>query len=257
MTTNQSAQRVLDMLEYLAATGRATLGVMAADLGLNKSTTHRFVSTLVKTGYARQDPVDRSYSLTTRVMDIASQVMQRLQIHRMLHPVLDDLSRVAGETVHLAILDGYEFVYIDKVEGNSAVKMASQIGSRGACHCTALGKVLLAGTPEEHWREYAERRGLPRRTARTITAADALFAELRRVAQLGWAMDDVENEEGIRCIGAPIHDHAGQVVAAISISGWTVSMTEQRAQQLIPLLLDYTRRASEMLGFQSGRVHSA
>src|ERR687897_451296 len=173
MATNQSAERVLDMLEYLAETGRTGLGTMAQALGLNKSTAHRFASTLVKAGYVRQDPVDRTYSLTTRGVEIASQVIQRLQIHRVVHPVLDDLARAAGETVHLGILD------------------------------------------------------------------------------------DVENEEGIRCVGAPIRDHHGQVVAAVSISGWTVSMTEQRVQQLTPLLISHALRASEILGFQESGVHTA
>ena len=257
MATNQSAERVLDMLEYLAETGQTGLGTMAHALGLNKSTTHRFASTLVKAGYVRQDPVDRTYSLTTRVVEIASQVIQRLQIHRVVHPVLDDLARAAGETVHLGILDGFDLVYIDKVEGNSAVQMASRIGSRGTCHSTALGKVLLSGRPEEEWRAYVDHRGLPRRTARTITTREAFFAELTRVRQSGLSVDDVENEEGIRCVGAPIRDHHGQVVAAVSISGWTVSMTEQRVQQLAPLLIAHALRASEILGFQESGVHTA
>ncbi len=216
---------------------------------MNKSTAHRFASTLVASGFARQESADRTYSLTTRVVEIASQVMQRLQIHRVLHPVLDDLARAVGETVHLASLDGFDLVYIAKVEGNSAVQMASQIGSRGVCHATALGKCLLAGRPEEEWEAYVVERGLPRRTARTITTKEGLFAELRRVRELGWAVDDVENEEGIRCVGAPIRDHLGSVVAAISISGWTVSMTEQRVQQVVPLLVEHARRASQTLGY--------
>lgn len=254
MATNQSAERVLDMLEYMAGSGRVGLGVMAQDLGFNKSTAHRFASTLVKAGYARQDPADRSYSLTTRVVELASQVMQRLQIHRVIRPVLDDLARAVGETVHLGILEGHDVVYIDKVEGNGAVQMASRIGFRGACHCTALGKVLLAGRPEEEWDTYVEHRGLPRRTARTITTSEALVAELRQVRARGWSVDDIENEEGIRCIGAPVRDHTGAVTAAISISGWTVSMTEQRVQQIAPLLVEHSDRASELLGFRPDAV---
>lgn len=250
MATNQSAQRVLAVLEYLAETGPASLGAIAHNLGLNKSTAHRFVGTLVQAGYARQDPVDRTYSLTTRVVEVGSRVMQRLEIHRVLRPVLDDLARTVGETVHLGILDGPDLVYIDKVEGNASVHMASRVGSRGTCHSTALGKVLLAGRAEEEWQRYCEHPGLSRRTARTITSADALFAELRRVRRTGWAIDDVENEEGIRCVAGPVRDHLGQVVGAVSLSGWTVSMTKQRAHELIPVLLEHTNRASAVLGYR-------
>lgn len=248
MATSQSAERVLRMIEFLAETGRAGLGTIAEGLGLNKSTAHRFVSALVRTGYARQDPADRTYSLTPRVVEIASHVVQRLQIHRVARPVLEELAAAVAETVHLGILDGYDLVYIDKVEGNSTVRMASRIGARATCHSTALGKVLLAALSEEEWEGYVRQRGLERRTPRTITSREGLFDELRRVREQGWAADDVENEEGIRCVGAPVRDHRGEVVAAISISGWTVSMTERRIPGLVPLLLDHARRASETLG---------
>lgn len=250
MATNQSAQRALAVLEYLADSGPAGLGAIAHSLGLNKSTAHRFVGTLVAAGYARQDPVDRTYSLTTRVVELGSKVMQRLEIHRVLRPMLDELARTAGETVHLGILDGYDLVYIDKVEGNPSVHMASRIGSRSTCHSTALGKVLLASRAEVDWHTYCERTGMQRRTPRTITSADELFAELRRVRRVGWAIDDVENEEGIRCIAGPVRDHLGQVVGAISLSGWTVSMTKQRAHELVPVLLEHVDRASAVLGYR-------
>lgn len=252
MATSQSAERALLMLEYLAETGRAGLGTIARGLRLNKSTAHRFLSTLVRAGYVRQDPVDRTYTLTTRVVEIASQVVQRLQIHPVVHPVLEELAATVGETVHLGILDGYDLVYIDKVEGNSTVLMASRIGARDACHSTALGKVLLSGLAEAEWDAYIRRRGLTRRTARTITRRERLLDELRRVREKGWAADDVENEEGIRCLAAPVRDHRGQMVAAMSISGWTVSMTAQRVPELVPLLLASARRASETLGYHPG-----
>lgn len=250
MATNQSAQRVLSMLEYLTENGQASLGDIAKSLGLNKSTAHRFATTLVQAGYARKDPGDHTYSATTKVVEIASQVMQRLEIHRVLRPTLDELANAVGATAHLGILDGYDLVYIDKVDGTSPIRMASRIGARGTCHSTALGKVLLASQPEAEWESYIRNRGLTRRTPRTITSRDELLAELGRVRRNGWAMDDVENEAGIRCIAGPVHDHLGQVVAAISVSDWTVSMTKQRAQQLVPVLLEHTTRASAMLGYR-------
>lgn len=250
--TNQSAERALAMVEYLAETGGAPLGEISRALGLNKSTAHRFVTTLVNAGYVRRDPADRTYSLTTRIVEVATQVMQRLEIHRVVRPVLEDLAHSVGETVHLGILDGYDLVYIDKVEGHSPVQMAAKVGSRGVCHSTALGKVLLSVQPEEVWDDYIRDRGLVRRTERTITSRHAFVAELRRVRRQGWAADHVENEEGIRCVGAPVRDQWGTVVAAMSISGWTLSMTEGRVDDLVPLLLGQATRASQLLGFRVG-----
>jgi IclR family acetate operon transcriptional repressor len=238
---------LLELLEFLSREGPCSLGVIARGLGLNKTTAHRFASTLVKTGYAIQGP-DRSYALTTRVVELASHVLGRLELRATVRPVLDALAHLARETVHLGVLEGHEVVYIDKIDGAQPVRMASYIGARGTLHSTALGKVLLADRPEVEWTQYADR-GLIGRTPRTITTVEELAAHLRRVRQQGYAIDDIENEEGIRCMGAPIRNHVGRVAAAVSISGWTVSMTDQRVRELLPTLIQHADRASRLLGY--------
>jgi IclR family acetate operon transcriptional repressor len=247
-TMNQSTRRALQILEYLARTGPASLNSMARDLGLNKSTAHRFVNALIQEGYAQQDSVTRAYGPTMRLVELATEILQRLDIRTTVRPVLEDTAGTTSETVHLAILENDEIVYIDKVEGRQAMQMGSRVGRRGTCHSTALGKVLLASRPPHEWEDYINTRGLVARTPNTIVDPGRLRNELERVRERGHAIDNVENEEGIRCVAAPIRDHTGSVVAAISISGWTVSMTMRRVQDLVPIIVARSAEASRLLG---------
>lgn len=246
---NQSAERALQLLEYLADAGPSSLAAIAKELDLNKSTAYRFVNALVRQGYARQDPDTRTYALSFKVMELSAKVMQRIDLRAQVRPVLEATAEVTGETAHLAVLEDFEVVYVDKVEGAQAVRMAARIGSRGVCHSTSLGKALLAGRPEDDWDRYLAVKDLVRRTPQTITSPAAFREELRRVRGQGFAVDNVENEEGIRCMAAPVRDHAGRVVAAMSISGWTVSMTPERVPVLAPVIVAQAAAASRSLGY--------
>ena len=148
-------------------------------------------------------------------------------------------------------------MYVDKVEGDQAVAMASRVGSRVPCHSTALGKVLLAAQPEEIWARYALKHGLPRRTPRTITTEEGLVREPRRVREAGFALDDCENEEGIRCVAVPIRGADGVVAAAMSISGWTLSMTSERATELVPVMRAMGTKASNLLGHETHNAQAS
>jgi IclR family acetate operon transcriptional repressor len=247
---NESARRTLQIIEYLAERGPTGLSRMASDLSLNKSTAHRFLATLVEAGFARRDG-NRSYTLTTKVVGLGSKVLDRIEIRDEVRPHLERLSALTSETAHLAILEDWEIVYIDKVDGQQAVTMASRIGGRGHCHSTALGKVLLADLPQEAWTRYVKEKGLGRRTPNTIVEPARLRPELAVVRERGYAVDDAENEQGIRCVAAPVRDHDGDVVAAMSISGWTVSMTTDRIPELVPIVARHAERASRALGYGS------
>lgn len=248
---SRSGLRAIQLLEDLAMAGQSTLAAMAERLGWHKSTTHRLAALLIEAGYVRQDPQTRRYSATTKAVELASHILDGLHLRPEVRPILEETARATGETVHLAVLEGFEIVYIDKVEGRQAVRMASRIGLRGHCHSTALGKVLLAGRPQDEWDRYVSEHGLVRRTSRTINEPAEFFEELRGVRERGYAVDDVENEEGIRCVAVPLRDHTGTVAAAMSLSSWTLSMTLERVQELAPSLQAAGRRASERLGWVS------
>jgi DNA-binding IclR family transcriptional regulator len=129
--------------------------------------------------------------------------------------------------------------------------MASGIGFRMPVHSTSLGKVLLANLPDTEWRRYVSRAGLPARTANTIVDAAAFYCELERVRLQNYAIDEMENEDGIRCLAAPIWNHSGQVIAALSASGWTLSMTPERVEALVPVLQQAGLEISRQLGYQN------
>ena len=173
----------------------------------------------------------------------------QIDIRRQIHPHLQALAKATIETAHLAVLEGLRIIYVDKVDGEQAVTMKSRVGDRGTCHSTSLGKVLLAHRPESEWRRYVREFGLTKRTANTITDAAAFYAALEAVRRHGHAIDDVENEDGIRCVAAPVRDHTGAVIAAMSISGWTLSMTPERVIDCVPVVVTHAHKASLDLGY--------
>lgn len=241
---------MLKVLEYLAHEGTSSLGKLSSGLEFNKTTAHRFVTTLVKAGYARQDSTTRDYAPTTKLLELGNSVLDKIDVRHQVRPHLEALAKTTGETSHLAILEGLEIVYIDKVDGNQAVTMKSRVGVRSSCHSTALGKVLLAHQPKSEWQRYVAEIGLTKRTSNTVTDP-ALFEEvLEAVRETGYALDDIENEEGIRCLACPVYDHTGHVTAAMSISGWTVSMTPEQAQRSIPTVVKAAQKASTDLGYK-------
>ena len=247
--TSQSASRTIAILEYLAEHERVSLADLAGDLQLNKATAHRFLASLIAAGYVRQDERSRDYMLTTRVLGLASQLLERTEVRHVARPLMEQLAARTSETVHLGILDDLEVIYIDKVEGGQTVRMASMVGGRAKCHSTGLGKVLLSAGSESDWSDCVKRHGQEPRTPATITTLEGLYEELQKVRERGYAVDDGENESGIRCVAAPIFDHLGAVVAALSVSGWTMSITRERLPDLIEEVVATGSAISRSLGY--------
>lgn len=167
----------------------------------------------------------------------------------MAYPFLRRLRDLANETVHLVVMDGGQCIYVEKVECSQAVRMHSTIGSRVHAHCTAVGKSMLAYLSQEQVEEILGRHGLPARTSHTITDKKRLLEELAQVREQGYAVDDVENEEGIRCVGAPIFDHRRKVVAALSVSGPAFRLTKERVRELAPHVKATALAISRQLGY--------
>jgi len=248
---NLSVRRAITILEYLAkAQEPKELTAVSHDLAMNKSTVYRFLATLAEAGYVRQESDTGRYALGPRVAWLAARFLETVDIRQLARPILEELGRESGETIHLAILDQDEVVYIDKIEGRQAVQMASRVGSRLPVHSTALGKVLLADLPESQWQRYISEIGLTPYTPNTIVAPEAFFEHLRQVQRQNYSIDNVENEEGVRCVAAPIRDHTRETIAALSISGSTITMTPEKVESLVPLVQKGALAISEQLGFK-------
>jgi DNA-binding IclR family transcriptional regulator len=153
------------------------------------------------------------------------------------------------ETVHLVVYDHGEVVYIDKVESPNTIRMFSQVGRRNPAYCTAVGKAFLAYLPEAAFDEVVAR-GLTHRTDNTRTTPEALRADLELIRQRGYAVDDIENEPEVRCVGAPIFDYSGRAIAAASVSGPATRVTGERVPELGRVVKGATEKISERLGFR-------
>lgn len=246
---NYSAAKAFAVLEYLAkAASPRDLGVISADLHMNKSTTYRFLATLCSLGYVNQSPETGKYALGSKVVWLASRFLESLDLRAVARPFLESLVEKTRETVHLAILDNYEVVYIDKIDGYQPVKMGSRVGGRMPAHSTGLGKALLAHLDENRWQEYIDKVGLHAFTPNTICEPDAFIQHMRLTRERGYAIDNCENEEGIRCVAVPVRDHTGQTIAAISISGWSLTMTPSRDEELAHLAKQVAQELSNRLG---------
>ena len=212
----QSVERAFALLDLLArAGGRLPLSELAERSGLPLGTVHRLLQTLAGSGYVRQD-ADKRYALGTALLPLGDAATRLLGSWA--QPFLARLVEASGETSNLAVLEDDRVVYLAQAPGRHRVRMFTEVGRRVLPHTTAVGKVLLAWQDETQVRRVIARLGLPRHTARTITDPATFLAELAHVRVQGFALDDEEEEEGVRCVAVPVGP--GQTaVAAVSVSG--------------------------------------
>ena len=242
--------RALDIIEELVKADD-DLGVteLSQRLDIHKSTIYRLLSTLSYRGYVEQDSRTNNYKVGIKLFEVGSSVLNKMDLRSKIKPHLEQLMLDTKETVHLGILDDYEVVYIDKVESNETIRMYSKIGRRVPTHCTSLGKVLLAYSPEEVVDNAIQVKGLPKYTENTITDPDEFKERLARVRERGYAIDDEEQEPNIRCLAGPIFNYDGEIIAAFSISGPLMRMSEERVDDLSALVKDYSTRISASFGY--------
>lgn len=245
-----SVRRAFAIIEYLAEhEDLVSVRALARDLHMVPATAYRFLATLKDLGYVQQDPEDARYQLTLRFAWVASRVLDRTQLRRIAHPHMEQLTAATNETTHLAVIEGKQIVYIDKVDNFQAMRMRSRIGTRGYLHSTAVGKSMLAHLPQEEREAILNGLQLTPLTKNTLTDPRLFRSHLEEIRRRGYAIDDEENEVGIRCIGVPLFDHAGRLAGAVSISGWTITMTPERLPQLAPVLQETCKTISNELGY--------
>ena len=234
----------------LVASGKTTLSELAEAGGMPRSTAHRLLGDLVERRVLTRS--GRAYHLGIRLLQLGEEVRRQLRLPVLADGPMRKLAAETHETVHLGILDASHVVYIAKVEGRRGLQMASHVGLQSPAQTTAMGKVLLASLPPGEWeRRYMK---LAPATAHSITDRAAFLRELGEVRAQGFAFDREENEVGIRCVAAPVIDARENVVAAISLSGASVFVTEERQRSLVPAVIACARSISAELGatFEGG-----
>jgi IclR family acetate operon transcriptional repressor len=247
-----AAKTLVKALRLLEAIAASPAGLTLAELSrlsdLPKPTALRVLRPLVEARLLRGDD-SGVYRLGPGCLVLGTTYLESLDLREEARPVLRALVAECNETCHLGVLDGTRIVYIEKAESQHSVRMHSRVGRTNPVHSTGLGKAIL-GFAGEGLVDAVIAAGLERRTPRTITDPAELRAELKRIRRLGYAVDDVENEEGIRCVGAPVRDHSGEVIAGISIAGPDNRVTRAR----VPDLADLVRSAADELSARLGCV---
>ena len=228
----QSLERAFDVLELMAAAGgEVALSRLAADSGLPVPTIHRIVRTLVDSGYVLQMP-SRRYTLGPRLIGLGANASQAVEAWA--SPHLRPLAEATGETANLAMLDVDRVVYVAQAPSSRhTMRMFTEVGRRVYAHCTGVGKALLAQLPERDVRRLVASAGMPATTEHTITDVDRLLEELAAVRTRGYAVDDGEQELGVRCVAVAV---PGTLSTAVSVSGPASRVTKESVASLAETL---------------------
>lgn len=241
----QVIDRVTALLEAITTHSEpASLKFLSAETRLHPSTAFRILNALASHGLVERTPAGR-YALGVKLLHFGSHVHGKVDLLREAKPIMQWLCAEVGETVNLTVREDDEVVYVERVIPNRMMRVEQVIGSRAPLHVTAVGKLFLAEIGEKACREYARRTGLPRYTANTLTQITKLWFQIANVHKQGFALDNEEAEEGVSCIGVPVRDAHGVMVAGISIS----APRERRQQSWIPLIKKAGSDLSTRLGY--------
>jgi IclR family acetate operon transcriptional repressor len=239
----RSLERAFELLDHLAdAGGQLALTELAELSGLPMPTIYRLMRTLVNRGYVRQEPSKR-YTLGPRLIRLGETAGRLLGSWA--RPSLARLVDEVGETANMAVLEGDQVVYVEQVPSRHSMRMFTEVGRRVNPHCTGVGKALLAQIPEATAREIIGRTGLPAHTPHTITDPAVLMAELAKIRQRGYAVDDGEQELGVRCVAVPVL--GAPALSAISISGPQGRLPQEMINDVVPIMLRVADQLAERL----------
>ena len=226
---------------------------LARHLGLDRSTTYRILLSLEQAGFVEKNGKAGTYSLGLGAFEIGNAYLRQKDLIQVSKPIMTDLAQKVQETVHLAVLSDTEIVYVEKCDSPRSLGVMSKIGQRGPVYCTALGKTLLAFQSEGEQSRILHKIKMSPLTSRTITSKQKLVEELRRVRRQGYALDRREIEKDVECIGAPVRNHLGQVIAALSISGPQRKINTPREKEYVGEVVTSADLISCKLGYTRTR----
>lgn len=245
----KSVFRAIKILELLGETSGVNVTDISKRLNFPKSSTHEILSTLEKENIIAKDHYNE-YHLGLKLFELGSMARADLEIRRAANPFLKKLNTELDETVHLTVLEGNQILYIDCLESSKRLRTYSVLGVRAPLYCTSVGKAILAFLAEDDLEEILNTIKFEKFTENTITDKTFLKDELRTIAQRGYAVDNMEHEEGLRCVGAPIRNHVGKVFAAISVSGPSQRITLGNISEIGKVVMSQAEKISEQLGYR-------
>ena len=251
--TLRSVGRALDLLTILGDAPESGLAVgdLAKAAGISKSTAFLLLQTLVARNFVAdlREGNNRRYRLGHAFAQLGRRMPSDLNIGQVADPVLQQLTRETGLTARLAVSDEGYAVTISQVDPPGPFRMTASLGQRELPHCSSLGKALLFHAKDSEVRELAKRIGLPRRTAKTLTTAKALIADLHQARLRGYALDNEEDNIGVACIGAPIFDRSGAIIAAVSVTGMKQNQSARDLDRLGKIIKSHALQISTLMGY--------
>jgi len=240
----KSADRALQVLEFLAKTPEGTtFSDIARGLSLPKSSAHELLTVMTERSFVEFNPATKLYRLGIRTWELGQAFVAHRDLITEARPVIRAISATLDETVQLSVLDGFEEVYLDRVDSSQPLRVQAIIGARAPAHTTALGKILLSDRREGDLLTGLRGRKLGAATPNTITTADQLIVELRWVRAKGFAVDNEEHAVGLRCVAAPVRDHTGAIIAAASVA---LPITRASADQMTDALLALVKGVNDI-----------
>jgi DNA-binding IclR family transcriptional regulator len=242
--------KALNLLNFVADRPGLTLTEISRAAHLPAPTVHRLLRSLCAEGLVRLD-CEHRYHLGSHCLALGSRFLESIDLRGEAQPHLEQLVERTGETAHLGVPEGTDVLYLAKVDTHHPVRMYSRIGARSPMHSTAMGKAILA-FGDGRLVERVIDHGLVRRTPNTITDPDRFRSELDRTRARGYAIDDIENEDGIRCVGAPVLTDERHPVGAISASGPASRMTDHLLGDIAVAVMEVAREVAERLGYRKG-----
>ena len=257
LATSQSLERGLAILSSFSAE-RRSIGAseMAQELGLSRSTAHRYIATLAGLGYLNQDPATRKYLLGPRVLELGFTAINSMELRDVAAPHLRRLCDETGHTVNMAILDDVDIVYVERFRASrrhqNEIDLDLHVGSRLPAYCTSMGKVLLAFLPDAERDDLLSRITFSRRGPNTLTSRTALVAELRHVRATGIAVNNEELAYGLRSVAVPVLAANGEAVAAVNLAAHrTMASLDDLVARLGPVMQQTASAISAQLGYRS------
>jgi DNA-binding IclR family transcriptional regulator len=249
----QVLDRAINILEFIGKqnNGEAGLPELSAAMKLHKTTTHRIAHVLESRGLLRRGLDSNRYRLGLHLYDLGCQALDHVNIRDEARPLMARVAFDVGETVHLALLDRAEVLYIERIEAQRSLTMGSKLGARNPVYCTSLGKAILAYLQENEVDQILAASRMEARTRNTITNVLALKRELGRIRDRGFAIDDEEIEDGVRCIAAPVLNASSRAVAAVSVSGPSSRITPDRFQLIGKTMMKAAQELSTRIGRQA------
>ncbi|MQA81029.1 MAG: helix-turn-helix domain-containing protein [Streptosporangiales bacterium] len=244
-----SVEKTLVVLRALSTPDRPRkLADLAGSTGINKTTLHRILQVFTAQGYAVTTG-DGSYASGPALVALAGATLADRDLGAVARPILDNLQRQTRHTAHFAVRSGTVAVYLAKVESQEPYRMASRVGMQIALHCTAIGKAILAGLPDDEVRAIvAATAPLIRHTSGTIVDDAALAGELAAIRDRGYAIDEEENERNVRCVGAVVRDSAGTAIGGVSVSALTFALPPDDVELIGPMVVAAADRMSRAMG---------